>query len=86
MCIDMVLSVDILSLYVLVCQIKVKFPWDLHWEKHSLPRRRSQGSVTEPITTLLTPKHPESGCFPDWFLGDIECFKCSDWITITIGA
>ena len=22
----------------------------------------------------------------DWFLGDIECFKCSDWITITIGA
>ena len=26
------------------------------------------------------------GCFADWFLGDIECFKCSDWITITIGA
>ena len=22
----------------------------------------------------------------DWFLGDIECFKCSDWVTITIGA
>ena len=32
----------------------------------------------------LIPKHP--GCFADWFLGDIECFKCSDWITITIGA
>ena len=40
----------------------------------------------EPITTLLIPEHPESGCFADWFLGDIECFKCSDWITITIGA
>ena len=36
--------------------------------------------------SLLIPKHPESGCFADWFLGDIECFKCSDWITITIGA
>ena len=29
----------------------------------------------EPITTLLTAKHPESGCFADWFLGDIECFE-----------
>ena len=40
----------------------------------------------EPITTPLIPKHTESGCFADWFLGDIEYFKCSDWITITIGA
>ena len=40
----------------------------------------------EPITTPLIPKQPESGCFADWFLRDIECFKCSDWITITIGA
>ena len=40
----------------------------------------------EPITTPLIPKHPESGCSADWFPGDIECFKCSDWITITIGA
>ena len=38
------------------------------------------------MTTPLIPKHPESGCFADWFLGDGECFKCSDWITITIGA
>ena len=41
---------------------------------------------TEPITTPLIPKHPESGCFANWFSGDIECFKRSDWITITIGA
>ena len=40
----------------------------------------------EPMTTPLIPKHPESGCFADWFLGDGKCFKCSDWITITIGA
>ena len=40
----------------------------------------------EPITTTLIPKHLESGCFTDRFLGDIECFICSDWITITIGA
>ena len=38
------------------------------------------------MTTPLIPKHPEYGCFADWFLGDGECFKCSDWITITIGA
>ena len=38
------------------------------------------------MTTPLIPKHPESGCFADWFLGDGECFKCSDWIMITIGA
>ena len=37
------------------------------------------------ITTPLIPKHPESACFADWFLGDIKRFKCSDWITITIG-
>ena len=40
----------------------------------------------EPVRTPLIPKHPESGCFADWFLGDIECLICSDWITITIGA
>ena len=56
------------------------------------PARKASGREhhplysTEPITTPLIPKHPESGCFADWFLGDIECFKCSDWITITIGA
>ena len=40
----------------------------------------------EPMPTPLIPKHPESGYFADWFLGDGECFKCSDWIMITIGA
>lgn len=40
----------------------------------------------EPVTTPLIPTHPESGCFDEWLLGDFECFKCSDWITITIGA
>ena len=40
----------------------------------------------EPITTPLIPKHPESGCFADWFLGDVECFKRSNWTTIRIGA
>ena len=56
------------------------------------PARKASGTErycfdgAEPITTPLKPKHPESGCFGDWFLGDIECFKCSDWITITIGA
>ena len=53
--------------------------------KASEPDRHTFDSA-EPITTPLIPKHPESGCFADWFLGDIECFKCSDWITITIGA
>ena len=24
--------------------------------------------------------------FCEWFLGDVECFKCSDWITVTIVA
>ena len=51
--------------------------------KASGPERHSFHSA-EPITTLRTPKHP--GCFADWILGDIECFKCSDWIIITIGA
>ena len=56
------------------------------------PGRKASGSErhpfdsAEPITTPLIPKHPESRCFADWFLGDTECFKCSDWITITIGA
>ena len=36
----------------------------------------------EPITTPLIPKHPGSGCFVDWFFGDVECFKRSDWITM----
>ena len=40
----------------------------------------------EPNTTLIISKHPESGCFAYWFLGDIECFKRSDWITITTDA
>ena len=56
-----------------------------HAGKASGPERHSFDSA-EPITTQRTPKHPESGCFADWFFGDIECFKCSDWITITIGA
>ena len=45
--------------------------------KASGPERHPFDSA-EPITTPLIPKHPESGCFTDWFLGDIECFKCSD--------
>ena len=53
--------------------------------KASEPERHPFHSA-EPITTPLTPKHTEYGCFADWFLGDIEYFKCSDWITITIGA
>ena len=53
--------------------------------KASGPERHPFDSA-EPITTPLIPKHPESGCFADWFLGDVECFKFSDWITITIGA
>ena len=53
--------------------------------KASGPERHPFDSA-EPITTPLIPKHPESGCSADWFLGDVECFKCSDWITITIGA
>ena len=55
--------------------------------KASGPERHPFDSA-EPITTPLIPKHPESGCFgfADWFLGDIECFKCSAWITTTIGA
>ena len=48
--------------------------------------KRHPFDSAEPITTPLIPKHPESGCFADWFLGDIEGFRCSDWITITIGA
>ena len=34
----------------------------------------------------LLPVIFELTCFADWFLGDGECFKCSDWIMITIGA
>ena len=49
--------------------------------KASGPQRHPFDSA-EPITTPLIPKHPESGCFADWFLGDVECFECSDWITI----
>ena len=51
--------------------------------KASGPERHPLDSA-EPITHI--PEHPESGCSADWFPGDIECFKCSDWITITIGA
>ena len=56
------------------------------------PTRKASGpelypfDSAEPITTPLIPKHPESGCLANWFSGDIECFKRSDWITITIGA
>ena len=53
--------------------------------KASGPQRHPFDSA-EPITTPLIPKRPESGCFADWFLGDIECFNSSDWITITTGA
>ena len=55
------------------------------------PARKASGperdpfDSAEPITTLLIPKHPESGCFADWFFGDVECFKRSDWITMTSG-
>ena len=55
------------------------------------PARKAPGperhpfDSTEPITTPLIPKHPEYGCLADWFLGDIECFKYSYRITITIG-
>ena len=64
------------------------------WFRSSLkkgPARKASGSErhpfegAEPITTPLIAKHPESGCFAGWFLGDVECFKCADWITITIG-
>ena len=48
------------------------------------PLNQSTISLIVLITTLLILKHPESGCFADWFLGDIECFNRSpDWITIT---
>ena len=50
--------------------------------KASGPERHTFDSA-EPITTPLIPKHAESGYFVDWFLRDIECFKCSDWITVT---
>ena len=53
--------------------------------KASGPERHPFDS-TKPITTPVIPKHPESGCFADSFLGDIESFKRSYWITITIGA
>ena len=64
------------------------------FESPKCPARKTSGpehdpfDSAEPITVqphLPIPKHPESGCFADWFLGDVECFKCSDWITITIG-
>ena len=35
--------------------------------KASGPERHPFDSI-EPITTPLTPKHPDSGCFADWFL------------------
>ena len=55
------------------------------------PARKAYGPERYPFdsaepSTLLKPKHPEFGCFADWFLWDVECFKCSDWITVTIGA
>ena len=55
------------------------------------PARKASGperdpfDSAEPITIPLIPKHPESGCFADWFFGDVECFKRSDWITMTSG-
>ena len=52
----------------------------------SLGPERDPFDSAEPITTPLIPKHPESGCFADWFFGDVECFKRSDWITVTIDA
>ena len=54
-------------------------------QKASGPERHPFDS-TKPITTPVIPKHPDSGFFADSFLGDIECFKRSYWITITIGA
>ena len=57
------------------------------------PRKKFSGpdrfpfDTAGPITSsLLIPKHPECGCFADWLLGDVECFKCSDGIVITKGA
>ena len=60
-------------------------------KKKKRPARKASGPERHPFdsaepSTLLIPKHPEFGCFADWFLWDIECFKCSDWITVTIGA
>ena len=60
------------------------------WKKW--PERKASGperhpfDSAEPITTPPIPKHPASGCFADCFLGGVECFKCSDWITVAIGA
>ena len=56
------------------------------------PARKASGPERHPfdsaeqITAPPIPKHPEAGCFADRFLGDVECVKCSDWITVTIGA
>ena len=51
------------------------------------PLDQSAIPLIAPSQLLYNPAYTKtSGCFADWFLGDIECFKCSDWITITIGA
>ena len=55
-------------------------------KKFSGPDRFPFDSAGPITSSLLIPKHPECGCFADWFLGDVECFKCSDGIVITIGA
>ena len=51
------------------------------------PPRKAFGPERHPFdsaesSTLLIPKHLEFGCFADRFLWDVECFKCSDWITV----
>ena len=66
------------------------------WFQSSLKKWPAQKPLDQtdfPLTVLgqlqvpcLYQNKPECGCFADWFLGDVECFKCSDGIVITIGA
>ena len=56
-------------------------------KKKKRPARKAFGPERHPFdsaepSTLLIPKHPEFGRFADRFLWDVECFKCSDWITV----
>ena len=56
-------------------------------KKKKRPARKAFGPERHPFdsaepSTLLIPKHPEFGCFVDRCLWDVECFKCSDWITV----
>ena len=60
----------------------------LHCEKSLWARAKFLDSA-KPVTVPLICKHQKSGCFTDWLLTiprDVGCFKCCDWVTITIGA